>query len=211
VYVNKRNYIVSNPTSGLSFMVSDVAKQQFRKHFERIISLTDDEFTFLLSHFTSRKVKKHQYLIQEGDAVPYSYFVTSGLLKLSYTDENDKEHILLFAMEDWWVSDYQAYFNKTKATLSLDCLEDAEVLYITLEDNEKLFAGLPKLEHFFRRKSDMGNIAAQKRILSLLSTSAKERYDQFLAQYPSLLQRVNKTLIASYLGVTRETLSRLTS
>ncbi|MHA3786908.1 Crp/Fnr family transcriptional regulator [Flavobacterium hauense] len=185
--------------------------KKLREHIEKIVSLTDDEFAFVLSHFTSKKLKKHQFLIQEGDAVNHSYFVVSGLLKLVHTDAAGKEHIMQFAMEDWWVSDYQAYHFHTPATLSLDCLEDTEVLYLSQENSEKLCAGLHKAEHFFRRKSNFGYVGLQQRILSLLTTSAKERYEQLLAQYPSLFQRVPKTLLASYLGVTRETLSRLSS
>lgn len=184
---------------------------KLREHIEKVIPLSDDEFAFVSSHFTFKKVKKHQFLIQEGGPVTHSYFVASGLLKLSYTDANDKEHILHFAMEDWWVSDYQAWFTKAKATISLDCLEEALVFCLSLEDNEKLCAGLPKMEHFFLTKSHWGYIAAQQRILSLLTTSAKERFEQLQTQYPSLMQRVNKTLLASYLGVSRETLSRLSS
>ncbi|MFD2601675.1 Crp/Fnr family transcriptional regulator [Flavobacterium suzhouense] len=182
-----------------------------REHIEKIVPLTDDEFAFVLSHFTSKKLKKHQFLIQEGDAVYHSWFVVSGLIKASHTDESDKEHILQFAMEDWWVSDYQAYHYKTPATLSLSCLEDTEVLCLSLENSEKLCSELQKAEHFFRRKANFGYVALQQRILSLLTTSAKERYEQMLKQYPSLFQRVPKTLLASYLGVTRETLSRLSS
>lgn len=184
---------------------------KLREHIEQIVPLTDKEFEFVLSNFSFRKIKKHQYLIQQGDPVHYSYFVISGLLKLSHTDANDKEHILHFAMEDWWVSDYKAWFTNAKATMSLDCLEDTSVFCLSLEDNKKLCSGLPKMEHFFLTKSHFGYIAAQQRILSLLTTSAKERYEQLLMQYPSLIQRVNKTLLASYLGVSRETLSRLSS
>jgi CRP-like cAMP-binding protein len=194
-----------------AFLPSTEMQAILREHIEKIIPLTDEEFAFTLSHFSFRKVKKHQFLIQEGDAVNFSYFVVSGLLKLSYTDPNDKEHILHFAMEDWWVSDYKAYFTKAKATMSLDCLEDANVFCLSLDDNNKLCGSLPKMEHFFLTKSNLSYIASQQRILSLLTTSAKERYEQLLMQYPSLIQRVNKTLLASYLGVSRETLSRLAS
>lgn len=186
-------------------------QDKLREHIEQVMPLTDDEFTFILSHFTFRKVKQRQFLIQQGDYAPYSFFVVSGLLKLAHIDANDKEHILHFAMENWWVSDYLAWFTKAKATMSLDCLEDAAVFYITLEDHEKLLAGFPKLEGFFLKKSHFGYIASQQRILSLMTSSAKERYEQLLMQYPSLIQRVNKTLLASYLGISRETLSRLTS
>lgn len=184
---------------------------KLREHIEKIVPLTDNEFEFVLSNFSLRKLKKHQFLIQQGDPVSHSYFVVSGLLKLFHTDANDKEHIMHFAMEEWWVSDYKAWLTKSKATMSLDCLEDTYVFCLSLADNEKLCSSLPKLEHFFLTKSHFGYIASQQRILSLLTTSAKERYEQLLKQYPSLFQRVNKTLLASYLGVSRETLSRLSS
>ena len=182
---------------------------ELRQHFEKIISLTDQEFAYILSHFTPKKLKKHQFLIQEGDEVVNDHFVVKGLLKAYHTDKEGKEHILQFAMEDWWVTDYQAYFSQSKATLSIDCLEEVEVYCLSLQNRDKICAELHKVEHFFRKKSNSGYIALQKRILSLLNSSAKERYEQLLLQYPTLFQRVPKTLIASYLGVSRETLSRI--
>lgn len=184
---------------------------ELRKHFEKITPLTDQEFDYILSHFTIKKLKKHQFLIQEGDAVTKDYFVVKGLLKASFSNDEGKEHILQFAMEDWWITDFQAYFNQTNATLIIDCIEDVEVLCLSLTNREKLCAELHKIEHFFRRKSNFGYIALQRRILSLLNSNAKKRYEQLLLQYPSLFQRVPKTLIASYLGVSRETLSRFSS
>jgi len=184
---------------------------RLREHIEKIVALTDDEFEHVLSHFTIKKFKKHQFLIQEGENVTSDFFVIEGLVKASHTDTSGKQHIMQFAMEDWWTSDYQAYFNQTVATLTLDCIEDTEVLCLTLQNREKLCADLHKIEHFFRKKSNAGYIALQQRILSLLNSSAKERYEQLLVQYPSLFQRVPKTLLASYLGVSRETLSRLSS
>ncbi|MFT3981996.1 MAG: Crp/Fnr family transcriptional regulator [Ferruginibacter sp.] len=181
-----------------------------RRHFEKITALTDQEFDYLLSHFTTKKVKKHQFLIQEGDAVLNDFFVVKGLLKACHTDKDGKEYIMQFAMEDWWITDYQAYFSQTKATLHIDCIEEAELLCLTLHNRDKICADLHKIEHFFRRKSNMGYVALQRRILSMLNSSAKERYEQLLQQYPDLFQRVPKTLIASYLGVSRETLSRFT-
>lgn len=98
-----------------------------RRHIEEIIPLTDDEFSFVLAHFKLKKFRKHRFLIEEGEQVPCSYFVVSGLLKLIYTAESGKMHILSFAMENWWESDYAAYFTQTKATLSLQCLEETVV------------------------------------------------------------------------------------
>lgn len=182
-----------------------------REHIEKIIPLTDDEFAFVASHFTTKKFKKHQFLIQQGDAVVYSYFVISGLLKLVHTDTSEKEHIVSFAMEDWWESDYYAFFTQTKATMSLECLEDTEVLYCTLEQYKNLCNGLQKMERFYLEKATSGFLGSQRRIISWQTSNSKERYEQLLKQYPLLFQRVPKSLIASYLGVSRETLSRLSS
>jgi len=183
--------------------------QKLREHIEKIIPLTDDEFAFVRAHFTLKSYKKREFLIQEGKSVKYAYFVLSGLLMLVYNDESGKQHIVSFAMEDWWESDYQAYHTQTKATMSLQCLEDTEVCCLSLEDYQKLCAGLQKMEHFFLRKANGGHIGSQQRILSFLTSNATERYQQLIKRYPSLIQRVPKTLLASYLGVSRETLSRL--
>ncbi|RFM30797.1 Crp/Fnr family transcriptional regulator [Chitinophaga silvisoli] len=183
--------------------------QFLRKHIEKILPLTDEEFAFVATHFSTRKYKKHQYLVQEGDEVKHCYLVISGLLKLVYNDDNGKDHIVSFAMEDWWESDYYAFYTQSIATMSLQCIEDTEVYCFSFENYKKLCEEFPKIEHFFLQKTNFGFLAAQRRILSLLTSNAKERYEQLLKQYPSLLQRVPKSLLAAYLGVSRETLSRL--
>ena len=184
-------------------------QEELKAHIEKIVSLSDEEFDFVLIHFTAKKFKKHQYLIQEGYPVKYHHFVVSGLLKLVYTDDSGKRHIVAFAMEDWWETDFHAYYTKTNATMSLECVEDTEVLCLSLDDYRKLCDGLPKMERFFLEKSHWGFIGVQRRIISWLTSSAKERYEQLLAKYPQLVQRVPKSLLAAYLGVSRETLSRL--
>jgi CRP-like cAMP-binding protein len=180
-------------------------QEKLREHIEKIIPLNDDEFAFVLSHFSVKKFKKHQFLIQEGEAVKYNYFVVSGLLKLVYTDDTGKQHIVSFDMEDWWESDFHAYYTQTEATMSLECIEDTVVFCLLLEDYRKLCDGLQKMERFFLEKANFGFIASQRRIISWLT------YEQLLKQYPSLIQRVPKSLLAAYLGVSRETLSRLSS
>jgi CRP-like cAMP-binding protein len=182
-----------------------------RQHIEKIVPLTDDEFAFVSTRFTTKNYKKREFLFQQGDSVQYVYFVVSGLLMLTFDDDVGKQHVVSFAMEDWWESDYQAYFTSTKATMSLQCLEDSMVLCLAPEDYQKLCARLHKMEHLFLEKANRGHIASQQRILSFLTSDAKERYDKLLKRYPSLFQRVPKTLLASYLGVSRETLSRLSS
>ncbi|MET0571169.1 MAG: Crp/Fnr family transcriptional regulator [Pedobacter agri] len=180
-----------------------------RKHIEDIVRITDDEFKVILSYFKRKSCKKRQVLVEMGELAQYEYFVLSGLLKSSHVDQMGKKHILQFAMENWWISDLEAFQKGTHATLDITCLEDSEVLCITHMNKEKLCAEIAKMDYFFRLKSSAGNIALQKRVLMLMYATATERYSALIHQYPLLYQRVSKTLIASYLGVTRETLSRL--
>lgn len=182
-----------------------------REHIEEIIPLTDEEFDFILSHFQIVKKRKYQYIIQEGEIVNKEFWVIKGCLKSYFLDENGREHILQFGMENWWITDYESFIKQTKSKTYIDCLEDCELLYITYEDREKLTSKMHKMERFWAKKSKIGRIALQNRILSLLKNSTKEQYNTLLEQYPTLFQRVPKKLIAAYLGVSRETLSRMNS
>ena len=186
-------------------------KHPLRRHIEEIISLTDEEFTFVLSHFQKVNKLKHQYLVEEGSIVDKEYWIIKGCLKSYFVDHNGKSHILQFGMENWWITDYESFVKQTKSKTSIDCIEDSELLYITFENRDKLTAQMHKMERFWAKKSKIGRIALQNRILSLLQNSAKERYELLLQQYPTLFQRVPKKMIAAYLGVSRETLSRLNS
>ncbi|BAV05321.1 cAMP-binding domain of CRP or a regulatory subunit of cAMP-dependent protein kinases [Filimonas lacunae] len=180
-----------------------------RKQFEEFIELTNAEFDYILSHFQVKKFKKHAIIIQPGDAVYLEYFVEKGLLKTFTIDNDGKEYILQFAMENWWVSDYQAYQTGERAIYTIQCLEDVELLCLSQQDRNKLYEEMPKFERFARLKVTSGFLHTQKRVMALLQNDTLSRYKQLLEQYPSLFQRVPKSMIAAYLGVSRETLSRL--
>lgn len=183
--------------------------EQLRKHIEEISSISDEEFEYIKSFFTVKKVRKHQYLIHQGDEVKNEFLVKSGIFKVFYLDSQGKEYIVQFAQENWWMSDYYAFFKQQSAEMYIECLVEGEVICLTLESREKLAPELHKMEHFFRIKLSNGYIALQQRIKLLLSSNPQQRYEEFAKSYPSLLQKVPKKLIAEYLGVSRETLSRL--
>lgn len=182
-----------------------------RTHIENIVEITNEEFAFVKEKFIFEKYQKNEIIFSEEEKVDYVYFVLSGLLKLVYTDDNLKQHIVSFAMEDWWETDFHAYYTKRNASFTLECIENTEVLCLSLENFEELCNSLQKMERFFLRKSIAGHIGSERRILSLITSSARDRYEQLLSQNPSLFQRIPKSQIASYLGVSRETLSRLFS
>ena len=180
-----------------------------RKHFEALIPLTDAEFEHISSHFQVKRFKKHSIILQPGDPVMYEYFVFKGLVKTFMLDNNGKEHIWQFAMENWWVSDYYAFHTGGMSSFAIQCLEDVELLCISYVSRDKLCNEMHNFERFCRLKITSGFFSQQKRIMALLQNDAQSRYQQLMEQYPSLFQRVPKALIASYLGVSRETLSRL--
>jgi CRP-like cAMP-binding protein len=185
------------------------AKEILKTHIGKIATLTDEEFDHLFSFFKKQSFKKGQAIISEGDVVDCEYFVVSGCLKTFFINDDLKMFILRFAMPTWWASDYNALYNHTRAMVCVDCITDAEVLSLSNADREKICGELHKAEHFFRWRTNKGYVAAQKRLLSFMNNNVKHRYEELLKLYPELYNMVPKTLIAAYLGVSRETLSRL--
>src|SRR5882757_354577 len=177
-----------------------------KQHLSKNISLTDEEFNYVLSHFKPQSFKKGQVIISEGDKVDKEYFVLSGCLKSFFINDEAKMYILQFAMPTWWTTDYNAMYSKTKATINVDCITDAEVLTLSSSDREKICSEIHQVEHFFRWRTNKGYVAVVKRLLSMMNNDTKVRYEELLRQYPELYNTVPKHLIAAYLGVSRETL-----
>jgi CRP-like cAMP-binding protein len=184
-------------------------KETLRAHISTTISISDEQFDYFYSHFKSLRFKRGQTLISAGGQVDAEYFVVEGCLKTFYINDELKMFILQFAMPNWWASDYDALYAGKRATVSLDCITDAEVLCLKGEDREKLCKEIHAIEHFFRWRTNKGYVASQNRLLSLMNNNTRHRYEELLKQYPQLYNFVPKNLIAAYLGVSRETLSRL--
>lgn len=180
-----------------------------KAHLCKTINLTEEEFKYVFSHFKPKRFKKGEKIITEGDIVHDEYFVLSGCLKTYYINDNQKMFILQFAMCTWWASDYDALYNGARAIINLDCITDTEVLCLSDVDREKLCTEFDQIAYFFRWRSNRGYVASQKRLLSFMNNDAKYRYEELLSMYPQLYNLVPKHLIAAYLGVSRETLSRL--
>ncbi|MDM8177826.1 MULTISPECIES: Crp/Fnr family transcriptional regulator [Olivibacter] len=185
------------------------AKEILKAHVSKLAALSDEQFEYFFSHFKKLIFKKGQAIITQGDVVDCEYFVVSGCLKSFYVNDDLKMFILQFAMPTWWTSDYNALYNQTSATINVDCITDAEVLCLSDEDREKLCAELHQVGHFFRWRTNRGYVATQNRLLSFMNNNVKYRYEELLKLYPELYNTVPKNLIAAYLGVSRETLSRL--
>lgn len=174
-----------------------------------VITINDEDFNQLKTSFIPKKLRKRQYLLQEGDTCKYQAFVEKGLLRSYTIDEKGSEHILQFASEGWWVADLSSYLSEEPSFLNIEALEDAELLLINKTDWEASMKKIPGLEHYFRIILQNHLIATQKRLLQSLAETAEEKYNRFLKTYPECVQRMPQHMIASYLGVTRETLSRV--
>lgn len=185
--------------------------QPLLHYISKYISLTEQEEAFLLSKIAYRKYLKGQFMVQQGDVCKYECFVISGCTKTFYVDVEGQEHIVMFSIEDWWTSDIGSFITQTPADYNVQCLENTELIMFLHSDIESLYENIPKLERFFRQIIEKALVASQKRIVRSFSLSAKERYVYFRNQYPKIEQRIPQYMIASYLGITKEFLSKIKS
>ena len=154
-------------------------------------------------------LKKGDALLRQGDTVLYTYFVYSGCLRTYFIDQSGKEHTLQFGIKDWWISDYTALFSAGKAMMNVECIQDATLYRLSRKNMEQLYVDIPAFETFFRKKLERRMEAFHKRTLGNLALTAKERYLSFIQTYPSIEQQIKNYHIASYLGITTESLSRV--
>ena len=185
--------------------------QPFLDYISKHISLTPEEEGKLLSSVQKRKYLKNQYIVQQGDVCRYENFVLSGCLRTFYVDNNGNEHTVMFAIENWWSADLGSFLTQTPADYNIKCLENTEVIRISYDTIERLYIEIPKLERFFRIIIQNSVVAIEKRVVRGFSMTAKERYLHFKEQYPKIEQRVPQYMIASYLGITKEFLSKIRS
>jgi CRP-like cAMP-binding protein len=180
-----------------------------RSHIEKRIHLTEEEFDRGSRLFTPRNIRRRQFLLQEGDVCKHLAFVNSGCLREYSVDHKGDEHIIQFAIADWWISDLHSFLSGMPSTHSIDVLMDADVLLLEKSAREKLFEAVPKMERFFRMLLEANYIATHTRITETLSDSAEERYLKFVRTYPQMVEQIPQHQIASYLGITPQSLSRI--
>ena len=173
--------------------------------------LTEDEIELIQGFFIPKKFRKRQYFLQEGEVCKYTAFITKGAMRQYRVDDKGEEHIIRLFIENWWASDRESLMNKTPSIYFIDAWEDTEVLLVTKTDLGDLVDRIHTLTEWVRKLDANFAIASQKRISAAISLSAEERYHDLEKTNPSFLQRFPQHIIASYLGINRETLSRIRS
>lgn len=181
------------------------------KKIAEIIAVSDEDILRCRNLFSFRKLRRKQYLLQEGDVCRYTAFVEKGMLRSYSVDEKGNEHILQFAQEGWWIADLYSFLTNEPSIYNIEALEDSALLLITKPSWDALLDEIPPMERYFRLIIQNNLIATQRRLMGTMIETAEEKYVKLLQSNPECVQRVPQHMIASYLGVTRETLSRIRS
>ena len=181
------------------------------KKVSETIKITDEEFEVAKTLFIPKKLRKKRFLLQDGEPCLYTTFVEKGLLRSFTVDDKGNEHILQFAMQGWWSADLYSFLTGEPSEYNIEALENSELLLITQFSWNQLLDEVPAFERYFRILIQNNLIATQRRLMGSLSNTAEERYNKLLKDIPDIVQRVPQHMIASYIGVTRETLSRIRS
>ncbi len=181
----------------------------FFEDIRKKTGLTEAEQEQIRPFLTSKKLRKRQYLLQEGDVCKAIAFVEKGALREYSIDEAGGEHIVQFGLEGWYISDLYSFLTGEPATYNIDAIEDAELVLITREAYEEMLRTVPKFETLIRINITGAYLALQRRMTSTVKDNLETRYQAFIKTYPNIVQRVPQHMIASYLGATPETLSRV--
>ncbi len=179
------------------------------EYFNRLLPLNEDEQSIVEQVFKERKIKKRQFILQEGEVCKLNTFVVEGCFKMYMVDENGKEHNLQFAIENWWIGDIGSFHTEQPSRLYIEALENSIILQIKKKDQLKLFVEYPKFNRIFRVFTENALVSTQRRVLQNISSTAEERYLDFMERHPHLFNRISNVQIASYLGVTPEFLSTI--
>jgi CRP-like cAMP-binding protein len=173
------------------------------------LDFSDEELDTIKTYLTPKKLRKKQFLLQEGDVCKYIAFVEKGALRAYTMDKKGMEHIVQFAVEGWLISDLSSFLSGDPAMYNIDALEECELVLISRTAYEELLKKIAKFETYIRLQVTGAYVAMQKRLISLISLPLEERYTNLIALYPDIVQRVPQHMIASYMGLTPETLSRV--
>ena len=179
------------------------------ENISKHVQLLPEDHVLIESVFKPRRYRKKQYLLQEGEICRHESFVISGCTRMYDVDNKGQEHVLQFGPEGWWVGNLYSFLSDAPSEYNIDCLEDSEVLQINRANMEMMYDQSPRIERFFRIIIQNAFIASQKRVLTSLSKPAAQRYLDFIKKYPQIEQRVPDHQIASYLGITPQSLSRI--
>jgi CRP-like cAMP-binding protein len=193
---------MNSPTSSYELLFDYIESKS-------LLKLSDEERQLVQQTFKLKHLRKRQYLLQEGDVCKYMAFVLKGAGRMYSVKETGQETIVRLAIESWWLGDYESYNLQTPSIYNIEMIEDAEVLLISKENLHEISKKIEAIDLMIKEIDRMATIATQKRVHSAISLGAEDRYDLLNKTYPEFIRRFPQNMIASYLGISPETLSRI--
>ncbi|WPU97309.1 Crp/Fnr family transcriptional regulator [Mucilaginibacter sp. cycad4] len=181
----------------------------FKEYISQKTTLAEADYAKIEAVCIYKRLRKKQYLLQEGDVWKYNAFITKGLVRFYSVDENGRENIVSFAKENWWTGDRASLLTGEPSKNNIDAIEDTELVLITKSNFDKLCSEIPAFNDMVNAILNKSFITSQNRIHSAIAFTAEQKYLDFVQRYPDLLLKVPQAMIASYLGITPETLSRV--
>jgi len=178
-------------------------------HIQEKVTLTDLDKEAIKTFFVSKRLRKRQYLLQEGDVCKHLTFVAKGLLRTYNVDDKGNEHMSIFGWEGWWLSDFNSFLSGVPAVFNIDAIEDSELLMVSLADYNALTLTVPIMDRYFRILYQNSLVTKERRLMSAITHTAEEKYLELANSNPHIIERIPQNLIASYLGIAPETLSRI--
>lgn len=179
------------------------------EYFSKLLPLDNDEIDAVKTAFIERRIKRRQFILQEGDICKLNTFVVEGCFRMYFVDKKGKEHNIQFAVENWWIGDIGSFHSEEPSKLYIEAIENSVILQITKQNQLDLFVNYPKFNQIFRVFTENALVACQRRVLQNISSTAEERYLDFVKRYPYFFNRISNVQIASFLGVTPEFLSTI--
>lgn len=178
-------------------------------YFSKLLPLDSEEIEAVKKAFIERKIKRRQFILQEGDICKLNTFIVEGCFRMYFVDEKGKEHNIQFAVENWWIGDIGSFHSEEPSKLYIEAIENSVILQIKKQDQLDLFVNYPKFNQIFRVFTENALVTYQRRVLQNISSTAEERYLDFVKRHPYFFNRISNVQIASFLGVTPEFLSTI--
>jgi CRP-like cAMP-binding protein len=189
-------------------MIEDDSKLLAIQGFMRRFGVSDDVLTLFCSKLTERQIPKKEFFVRQGETCRHIAFINEGLMRLFY-DVEGEEHVRQFHFEKSFCSEYQSFLTEKPAKMSLQALEDTSLLLISHHDMYSLFAQSKEFERLGRILAEQAFIFVSERFASMHLESPETRYERLVQERPKVMQRVPQYMIASYLGITPQALSRI--
>lgn len=183
----------------------------FKAYVIRHAMVSEDEFALIESVAFTKKLRKRQYLLQEGNICHHYCFITKGLMRVYSVDDKGNEYVIRFARENWWIADCESLYMGTPSKLNIDAIEDSELLLFEKTAINMLMEKVPAFGNMMTNMMRKSSVTTQNRIHEAITSRSTQKYDSFIKRYPDFALRVPQAMIASYLGIKPETLSRLRS